>query len=58
MPQEKIRNKKEKWGGREMKMVVGHYLLKGHKFEQTPGDSSGQGVWHAAVCGIAGWILS
>ena len=25
--------------------------LSGYAFEQTPGDSEGQGAWHAAVMG-------
>ena len=24
----------------------------GHELEQTPGDSEGRGVWHAAVHGV------
>ena len=24
-------------------LIVGHHQLNGHKFEQTPGDSEGQG---------------
>ena len=28
----------------ENEMVGWHYRLNGHKFEQTPGDSEGQGI--------------
>ena len=34
-------------------MVGWHYQLNGHKSEQAPGDSEGQGSWHAAVHGVA-----
>ena len=34
-------------------MVVWHHQVNGHEFEQTPGDSGGQGAWHAAVHGVA-----
>ena len=30
-------------GMKEEKMVVWHYQLKGHEFEQAPGDGEGQG---------------
>ena len=34
--------------------VVGwHHQLNGHEFEQTPGDSEGQGSVGAVVCGFA-----
>ena len=33
----------------EDEMVGWHHRLSGHEFEQTPGDSEGQGAWHAAV---------
>ena len=33
---------KEK-GDAEVEMVRQHYRLNGHEFEQTPGDSEGQG---------------
>ena len=33
----------------EDEMVGWHHRLGGHEFEQTPGDSAGQGAWHAAV---------
>ena len=34
--------------------VVGwHHQLNGHEFEQTPGDSEGQGSLGAVVCGFA-----
>ena len=35
-------------------MVGWHLRLSGHESEQTPGDSEGQGFWHAAVLGVAG----
>ena len=31
------------WGEAEDKMVRQHHRLNGHEFEQTPGDSGGQG---------------
>ena len=34
-------------------MVGWHPRLNGHEFEQTLGDSEGQGSWHAAVHGVA-----
>ena len=34
-------------------MVGWHHCLNGHEFEQTPGDSEGQGVWHAAAHGVS-----
>ena len=34
-------------------MVGGHQQLNGHEFEQTLGDSAGQGTWCAAVHGVA-----
>ena len=30
-------------------MVGWHHPFNGHGFEQAPGDSEGQEVWHAAV---------
>ena len=42
----------EKWA-RENKMVGWHHWLNGHEFEQTPGDSAGQGSlarWGLGVC--------
>ena len=33
----------------KIEMVGWHYQLNGHESEQTPGDSEGQGTWHAAV---------
>ena len=33
----------------EDEMVGWHHRLNGHESEQTPGDSEGQGTWHAAV---------
>ena len=34
-------------------MVGWHHQLDGHEFEQTLGDSEGQGAWHAAVPGVS-----
>ena len=34
-------------------MVGWHPRLNRHESEQTPGDGEGQGVWHAAVLGVA-----
>ena len=34
-------------------MVGWHHQLNGHEFEQTLGDSEGQGAWRAAVDGAA-----
>ena len=36
----------------ETEMVVWHHRLNGHEFEQTAGDSEGQGS-QAAVHGVA-----
>ena len=33
------------------KMVEWYHQLNGHKSEQAPGDSEGQGSWHVAVHG-------
>ena len=34
--------------------IIGwHHQLKGQEFEQSAGDSEGQGTWHAAVHGVA-----
>ena len=46
------------WGQEEKgttkdEMVGWHHRLNGHEFEQTPGDSEGQGVWHAAAHGVS-----
>ena len=48
----------KEWGQEEKGMVedemVGwHHWLNGHEFEQTLGDSEGQGAWHASVHCIA-----
>ena len=32
----------------EDETVGWHHQLNGHEFEQAPGDSKGQGAWHAA----------
>ena len=37
----------------EDKMTSQHNQLNGHEFEQTPGDSEGQGSLHAEVHGVA-----
>ena len=37
----------------EDEMVGWHHQLNGHEFEQTPGDSEGQGSLGAAVYGFA-----
>ena len=37
----------------EHDMVGWYHRLNGHEFEQTLGDSEGQGSWHAAVHGVA-----
>ena len=36
----------------EDEMVGWHHRLIGQESEQTPGDSEGQEVWHAAVYGL------
>ena len=41
----------EEKGATEDEMVRCHHQLKGHEFEQTPGDSEGQGGL-AAVHGV------
>ena len=43
---------KEK-GPAENEMARWHHRLHGHEFEQTLGDSEGQGAWPAAVHGVA-----
>ena len=54
----------EDWGQEEKgvtedKMLGWHHWLNGHEFEQTPGDSEGQGysmkdtTWLAVVHGVA-----
>ena len=40
-------------GATKDEMVGWHHQLHGHEFEQTPGNSEGQGNWCAAVHGIA-----
>ena len=40
-------------GVTEHDMVGWYHRLNGHEFEQTLGDSEGQGSWHAAVHGVA-----
>ena len=37
----------------EDEIVGWHHRLNGCEFEQTPGDSEGQGNWHAAVHEVA-----
>jgi len=39
-------------GATEDEMVGWYHRLNGHEFEQTPGDSEGQGAWRAAVHGV------
>ena len=39
--------------GQQDEMVGWHHRFNGHEFEQTPGDSEGQGNLHAAIHGIA-----
>ena len=34
-------------------MVRWHHRLDGHEFEQAPGVGDAQGIWHAAVHGVA-----
>ena len=46
------------WGQEEKEMtedeMVGwHHWLSGHESEETPGDSKGQGDWHATVYGVS-----
>ena len=43
----------EEKGTTEEEMVRWHHQLTGHEFEQTLGDSGGQGSLHAAVHGVA-----
>ena len=40
-------------GATEDEMVGWYHRLNGHEFEQTPGDSEGQGAWRAAVYGVS-----
>ena len=47
----KIEGRREK-GVKEDEMVAWHHRLNGCEFEQTLGDSEGQGNWYAAVHGI------
>ena len=37
----------------EDEMFGWHHQLNGHEFEQTLGDSEGQGAWRALVYGFA-----
>ena len=40
----------------EDEMVEWHHRLNGHEFEQTPGDSEGEGSLMSCVYGVAkGW---
>jgi len=48
--QERLRTRGE--GAAEDEMVRYNHWLNGHEFEQTPGDSEGQGCWHAAGHGF------
>ena len=38
----------------EEEMVGWHHQFNGHEFEQTSGDSEGQGAWCAVVRGVPG----
>ena len=40
-------------GTTEDEMAGWHHRLNGHEFEQTLGDSEGQGAWCAAVYGVS-----
>ena len=40
-------------GVKEDEMVRYHQRLKGHEFEQAPGDGEGRETWRAAVHGVA-----
>ena len=42
----------EKKGVSKDEMVGWHHQLNGHKFEQTPGDSEGQGSLACSVHGV------
>ena len=46
----KIEGRKRR--GRQDEMVGWYHQLNGHEFEQTLGDSEGQGILHAAVHGV------
>ena len=46
------RRGEEEKGTTEDEMVGWHHQLNGHEFEQTLGDSEGQGSWHAEVHGV------
>ena len=35
---------------REDEMVGWHHLFNGHEFEETPGDSEGQGSYISQIC--------
>ena len=37
----------------EDEMVGWHHQVKGHEFEQTPGDSKDREAWCAAVHGVS-----
>ena len=39
-------------GTKEDETPSWHHRFSGHEFEQTPGNSEGQGDWHAAVHGV------
>ena len=45
--------RQEEKGATEDETFGWHHWLSGLEFEQTPGDSEGQGIWHAAVHGVA-----
>ena len=44
--------RQEEKGATEDEMVGRHHRLNGHEFEQTAGDSEGQGAWSAAIQGV------
>ena len=46
--------RQEEKGMTEDEMVGWHHQLDGHEFEQTSGDSEGQGAWRAVVHGVPG----
>ena len=45
--------RQEEQGVTEDEMFGWHHQLSGHEFEQTLGDSEGQGAWCALVYGFA-----
>ena len=45
------KDRRQEKGTTKDEMVGWRHRLKGHEFEQTSGDSEGQGAWRAAVHG-------